>query len=86
MANMSARRAFDCATALACPWVDARSEMLDNDSKPTAMTVSRIISESVTTRAKPLSLRLRADGWVRNGCPVVFEFFNFSLKEWRLVF
>jgi len=46
--------------------VDDRSEMLDNDSKPTAMTVSRIISVSVTTKAKPgLGQRMKAAaaGW-----------------------
>jgi hypothetical protein len=41
------------AVAIAFSWVDERSEVLDNVNKPTAMIVSRIIKESVTTRANP---------------------------------
>jgi hypothetical protein len=48
-----ARRALARACAIASPWLEARNEMLDIVSKPTAMIVNRIINESVTTKAKP---------------------------------
>jgi len=38
---------------MAAPWLDERSEMLESESNPTAMTVSKIISERVMTSAKP---------------------------------
>jgi hypothetical protein len=62
--------------------------MLDNNSESTAMTVnrSRSIRLSVTTRANPLSLGVRAVGWFRNGCSIGIGIFNFLLKEWMLCF
>ena len=55
IARQSAMRAFARAVARAAPWLLLRSVMADNESKPTAITVSRIMRESVTTKAKPLS-------------------------------
>ena len=54
MASINARRALACAIAMALPCADARSEMLESDSSPTAMTVNKIINESVMTSAKPV--------------------------------
>ena len=54
MASISASRALARAVAMSCSWPDVRSEIADKDNSPTAMIVSRIISESVMTRAKPL--------------------------------
>ena len=48
-----ARRALDRAVAIASPWPVARNVMLDRVSKPTAITVRRIIKLRVTTKAKP---------------------------------
>ena len=50
---MSASRAFDWAIAREEPWLLERNEIADSESKPTAMTVSKIIIERVTTNAKP---------------------------------
>ena len=65
MASISASRALLRAVAISCPWLDARNEMLDKVSKPTAMTVSRIISESVITKAKPLDRRPLNGGFMK---------------------
>ena len=62
MASIRASRALFCAVAIASPWAAARKEIEANDSNPTAMTVSRISSESVTTKAKPCFLGLLAWG------------------------
>jgi hypothetical protein len=50
---MSASRAFDLAVAREELWLLERNEIADSESKPTAMTVSKIIRERVTTNAKP---------------------------------
>jgi hypothetical protein len=50
---MSASRAFDRAVAREELWLLERNEIADSESKPTAMTVSKIIRERVTTNAKP---------------------------------
>jgi hypothetical protein len=50
---MSAIRALALAVAIEPPCVEARREMLDSDRSPTAITVSKIISDSVTTNANP---------------------------------
>ena len=55
MASISAKRALLRAMAIASPWADERNEIEDKLSKPTAMTVRRIISASVMTKAKPLA-------------------------------
>ena len=45
---------------MAMPWVEDLSETLESVSKPTAMTVSKIINDSVTTSANPgLAVRAR---------------------------
>ena len=48
-----AKRALDRAVANAAPWLEALREMLERVSRPTAMTVSKIINDRVTTSAKP---------------------------------
>ena len=53
MASMTAMRAFAVARARASPVAEERRLIALSESKPTAMTVSKIISESVTTRANP---------------------------------
>ena len=50
---MSDTRALARAVAMASPCEEALRLMLESDSKPTAMTVNRIIKASVTTNAKP---------------------------------
>ena len=55
---MRATRAFACASDCAALRPLVREETVERLNNPTAMTVSRIISESVTTRAKPLELGL----------------------------
>jgi hypothetical protein len=52
-AIIRARRAFACASDFACDWLVLRSETADKLSNPTATTVSKIISDSVITKAKP---------------------------------
>ena len=52
-ANCMESRAFWRASAMATELDAERSETDDSVSKPTAMTVSRIIRLSVTTKAKP---------------------------------
>ena len=60
IANIRARRALDRAVAMAFPWADTRSEMLESVNSPTAMTVTKTISMIVITKAKPdLKLRKR---------------------------
>lgn len=44
------------------PWDDALSEMLESVSKPTAITVSKIIRLKATTKANPRWVK--ADGWL----------------------
>ena len=56
-ARRTASRALLRASIIAEELDDARSEMVDRLSNPTAMTVSKIINERVTIRAKPLSRR-----------------------------
>jgi hypothetical protein len=51
--------------AISSPWLDVRNEIVDKVSKPTAMTVSRIISESVITKAKPLGRRSLNGGFMK---------------------
>jgi hypothetical protein len=53
IASMSARRAFARASTCAAPCDAPRSETADRLSSPTATIVNRIISERVTTKAKP---------------------------------
>jgi len=53
MASMSATRALARAVAMASPWDEVRKLMLASESRPTAMTVSKIINERVTIKAKP---------------------------------
>jgi hypothetical protein len=43
---------------MAFPWLEERSEMEDSVSKPTAITVSRIISDKVTMSAKPFRVAM----------------------------
>jgi hypothetical protein len=50
---MRASLAFERALDMASPWLEARNETLERVSKPTAITVRRIIRDNVTTRAKP---------------------------------
>ena len=64
IANISAKRALARAAAMAFPWPEDRKLMLDSVSKPTAITVNKIISESVTTRAKPLERVLDFKGFM----------------------
>ena len=60
IASISAILAFARAALCALCAVELRRLTLLKVSKPTAMTVSRIISDKVTTRAKPLSERSTA--------------------------
>ena len=53
MARARARRALARAVAWAWEWVELRKDMLESVSSPTAITVSRISSESVMISAKP---------------------------------
>lgn len=53
MASIIANLAFARALAIASPWPVDRIEMLDKVSSPTAITVSKIISDRVTINAKP---------------------------------
>ena len=53
MASMIAIRAFANARACASLLAEDRRLIALSESKPTAITVSKIISESVTTSAKP---------------------------------
>ena len=94
MAIINARRAFARASAMAAPWLELRREMLESESRPTARSVSRIIKDSVTTRAKPRFLDLATDETrsVPSGgnCGdnfIIFGFlevFGFERREWFL--
>jgi hypothetical protein len=53
MASIRAMRALARATFVSTDWDDARRLMLERVNKPTAMTVRRIISDNVTTKANP---------------------------------
>jgi hypothetical protein len=75
MARMTAKRALAAARACASPLADERRLIALNESKPTAMTVSKIISESVTISAKPFAWINLMGFWVmdqgfyrREGC------------------
>jgi hypothetical protein len=53
MAIIKASRALARAALAASPCAEERNDTLDRVSSPTAMTVSSIINDSVTTSAKP---------------------------------
>jgi hypothetical protein len=53
MASIRDTRALARAVAMASPCEELLRLMLESESKPTAITVNRISSESVTTNAKP---------------------------------
>ena len=52
-ASIMARRALDRAVANVASWLEALREMLERVSRPTAMTVSKIINDRVTISANP---------------------------------
>jgi hypothetical protein len=54
MASISAKRALLRAMAISSPWLADRKVIVAKVSRPTAMIVSRIINESVITKANPL--------------------------------
>ena len=53
IAIISASRAFACASDCAMPFPDARREMADRLSMPTAINTRSTISEIVTIKANP---------------------------------
>ena len=66
IASMRANRALAWASVWAIDCEELRSVTAEIVSKPTAITVSRIISDSVTTKAKPglgRRMRLGIRGW-----------------------
>ncbi|MEX1049770.1 MAG: hypothetical protein WED15_09590 [Akkermansiaceae bacterium] len=62
---MSAKRAFWRASWFNCSFEEERSETLERLSSPIAITVNKIISDRVTTKAKPRGFRpmLKVDGF-----------------------
>ena len=57
MASIRATLAFARADCIALPCDEDRRLILESVNKPTAMTVNKIISVRVTTRAKPRGWR-----------------------------
>jgi hypothetical protein len=62
MASIMASRAFARASLWYRPAWDVRRAIDDRISRPTAITVSKIIRENVITKAKPLFRRTHKDG------------------------
>jgi hypothetical protein len=78
MAIISAMRAFVRAIDWEFPWFEVRNEIAESDNKPTAITVSSIMRDKVTTKAKPRTWNLSVREFIATGFGVVNEDANFA--------